>query len=86
MSQFANAMTQSGTPDRERPKSVLLALSDTHHGFYVGSARYAREHGWHLVTDMIYTASIPHGWRGDGILSYVKPTRPLQVRAIPLTT
>jgi len=54
-----------------KPKSVLLALSDTHHGFYVGAARYAREHGWHLVTDMIYTASIPYGWQGDGILSFI---------------
>jgi LacI family transcriptional regulator len=50
---------------------VLLALTDTHHGFYVGAARYAREHDWHLVTDMIYTASIPYGWQGDGILSFI---------------
>ena len=50
---------------------MLLALTDPHHGFYVGAARYAREHGWHLVTDMIYTASIPYGWQGDGILSFI---------------
>jgi LacI family transcriptional regulator len=55
----------------KKQKSVLLALTDTHHGFYVGAARYAREHGWHLVTDMIYTASIPYGWQGDGILSFI---------------
>ena len=55
----------------KKQKSVLLALTDTHHGFYVGAARYAREHGWHLVTDMIYTASLPHGWQGDGILSFI---------------
>ena len=55
----------------EKQKSVLLALTDTHHGFYVGAARYAREHDWHLVTDMIYTASIPYGWQGDGILSFI---------------
>lgn len=54
-----------------RQKSVLLALTDAHHGFYAGAARYAREHGWHLVTDMIYTASIPYGWQGDGILSFI---------------
>jgi LacI family transcriptional regulator len=56
---------------RKKRKSVLLALSDTHHGFYVGAARYARDHGWHLVTDMIYSADIPYGWRGDGILSFI---------------
>jgi LacI family transcriptional regulator len=55
----------------KKQKSVLLALTDTHHGFYIGAARYAREHGWHLVTDMIYTASLPHGWQGDGILSFI---------------
>jgi LacI family transcriptional regulator len=54
-----------------KQKSILLALTDTHHGFYAGAARYAREHDWHLVTDMIYTARIPLGWRGDGILSFV---------------
>lgn len=58
-------------PLPKKQKSVLLALTDTHHGFYAGAARYARDHDWHLVTDMIYTASIPTGWRGDGILSFV---------------
>ncbi len=52
-------------------RSVLLALMDTHHGFLKGAARYAREHHWHLVPDMIYTAKIPVGWRGDGILSFI---------------
>lgn len=52
-------------------RSVLLALTDTHHGFFKGAARYARENHWHLVVDMIYTAKIPVGWRGDGILSFI---------------
>jgi LacI family transcriptional regulator len=52
-------------------RSVLLALTDSHHGFFKGAARYAREHGWHVVADMIYTAKIPVGWRGDGILSFI---------------
>ncbi len=55
-----------------KPKrSVLLALADAHHGFFAGVARYAREHHWHLVADMIYTARIPIGWRGDGIISFI---------------
>lgn len=58
-------------PNASQPKTVLLALTDTHHGFYVGAAQYARDHGWHLVTDMIYSASIPVGWQGDGILSFI---------------
>jgi LacI family transcriptional regulator len=52
-------------------RSVLLALTDTHHGFFRGAARYAKEHHWHVVADMIYTAKIPVGWRGDGILSFI---------------
>jgi LacI family transcriptional regulator len=48
-----------------------LALTDAHHGFFRGVARYAREHHWHLVADMIYTAKIPIGWRGDGIISFI---------------
>jgi hypothetical protein len=40
-------------------RSVLLALTDT------------REHGWHLVAEMIHTARFPVGWRGDGILSFI---------------
>jgi LacI family transcriptional regulator len=52
-------------------KTVLLALTDAHHGFFKGVARYAREHRWHLVTDMIYTAKIPIGWRGDGVISFI---------------
>lgn len=55
-----------------RPKrSVLFALTDTHHGFFRGAAKYAKEHQWHVVADMIYTAKIPVGWRGDGILSFI---------------
>jgi len=52
-------------------RSVLLALTDAHHGFFKGAARYAQEHRWHVVADMIYTAKIPVGWRGDGILSFI---------------
>lgn len=52
-------------------RTVLLALTDAHHGFFKGVARYAREHQWHLVADMIYTAKIPVGWRGDGIISFI---------------
>jgi LacI family transcriptional regulator len=51
--------------------TILLALTSTHHGFYHGAARYAAEHDWHVVADMIYDATIPVGWKGDGILSFV---------------
>jgi LacI family transcriptional regulator len=57
--------------NRHRKRTILLALTSTHHGFYRGAARYAAEHDWHVVADMIYDATIPVGWRGDGILSFV---------------
>ena len=56
---------------KPRKRTILLALTSTHHGFYRGAARYAAEHDWHVVADMIYDATIPVGWRGDGILSFV---------------
>jgi Transcriptional regulators len=56
---------------RHRKPTILLALTSTHHGFYHGAARYAAEHDWHVVADMIYDATIPVGWKGDGILSFV---------------
>src|ERR1700736_1083187 len=56
---------------KHRKRTILLALTSTHHGFYRGAARYAVEHDWHVVADMIYDATIPVGWRGDGILSFV---------------
>jgi LacI family transcriptional regulator len=52
-------------------RRVLLAITDTHHGYLKGVMRYAREHRWHVVPDMIYTAKIPFGWRGDGIVSFI---------------
>ncbi len=51
-------------------KSVLMALSSTHHGFFRGISKYAGEHGWHLNTFMAYSGKIPTGWRGDGIISF----------------
>ena len=56
---------------KRRKRTILLASTSTHHGFYYGAARYAAEHDWHVVADMIYDATIPVGWKGDGILSFV---------------
>jgi LacI family transcriptional regulator len=50
-------------------RKVLLALSILKQSLIRGIVRYAREHDWHLVTDMMYTGRVPLGWRGDGILT-----------------
>ena len=49
-------------------RTVLLALTINKQYFVRGVVRYAREHDWYLVTDMMYTGRLPLGWRGDGIL------------------
>lgn len=55
----------------ENKRNILLAITTTHHGLYRGVARFAREHNWHLTTDTLYAATIPRGWKGDGIISHV---------------
>jgi hypothetical protein len=50
-------------------RKVLLALTINKQYFVRGVVRYAREHDWYLVTDMMYTGRVPLGWRGDGILT-----------------
>ena len=52
-------------------RTVLLAFATIHPGVYRGAARYAKEHEWHLVTDMVTAHVLPHEWKGDGILSHV---------------
>ncbi len=52
-------------------RTVLVALGIAQHSYYRGVARYAAEHGWHLVPDMMYTGQVPLGWKGDGIISFM---------------
>jgi hypothetical protein len=53
---------------KSRKRTILLALTSTHHGFYRGAARYAAEHDWHIVADLIYDATIPLDREGTGLL------------------
>jgi len=50
-------------------RKVLLAASAAPGNMVAGIARYAREHRWHLVTDMAITGAWPREWNGDGILA-----------------
>ncbi len=52
-----------------RMRTILLALGLYHHRTHRGVARYAREHGWHLVADTAATSQIPIGWKGDGMIT-----------------
>ncbi len=53
-----------------RARTILVASLNPHPGFIDGIARYAREHDWRLVTDMIHTGVMPARWDGDGILAF----------------
>ena len=65
-------------PDRGRSKrKVLLAITIAQQAYSRGIVRFAREHDWHLVTDMTYTGRVPLGWRGDGILTVLGYRREL---------
>jgi LacI family transcriptional regulator len=50
-------------------RSILVALSTTHHGFLRGIARYAHDHGWHIDATLAYTGKVPQRWSGDGVIS-----------------
>ena len=58
-------------------RKVLLALTISQRAYYRGIVRYAREHDWHLVMDMVYTGRVPIGWHGDGILTILGYRRDL---------
>ena len=70
-------------PDRGRSKrKVLLAITIAQQAYSRGIVRFAREHDWHLVTDMTYTGRVPLGWRGDGILTVLGYRRELSGQRI----
>lgn len=52
-------------------RDVLLVLERYDHRFHQGAVRYAREHGWRIAPDMVYSPRVPEGWRGDGILAHL---------------
>jgi LacI family transcriptional regulator len=59
------------TPLTESSRKVLVAASIAPSQCVRGIARYAREHDWHLVTDMMFTGSVPRAWKGDGVLAFL---------------
>ena len=67
-------------------RKVLLALTINKQYFVRGVVRYASEHDWYLVTDMMYTGRVPLGWRGDGILTILGYGNNLRSRFLPRST
>lgn len=58
-------------PDLKCSRKVLVAASVAPSACIRGIARHAREHNWHLVTDMLFTGAVPRGWRGDGVIAFL---------------
>ncbi|MBD5778354.1 helix-turn-helix domain-containing protein [Pelagicoccus sp. NFK12] len=59
---------------RQSPASrskILVAAQYANQDFLQGIARFAKEHNWHLITDMLHTGVLPKRWDGDGILAFV---------------
>lgn len=50
-------------------RTVLMLLARYNHPFHLGISRYAGEHRWHLGASFTSTGILPHGWRGDGVLT-----------------
>jgi len=61
-----------------KKRTVLVAFTSAQAGWFKGVARYAREHHWHLVLDMMYNGEVPVGWRGDGIISFIGNRKDLE--------
>ncbi|HEU5078756.1 MAG TPA: DNA-binding transcriptional regulator [Opitutaceae bacterium] len=61
-----NLMTRA---TQRSSRKVLVAASMAPVNCIRGLARYAREHDWHLVLDMMFTGVVPREWRGDGVLA-----------------
>ncbi len=55
----------------KKQKRVLLALGWYDYHLHQGIEKYAREHGWHLYSDLAREKVIPWGWEGDGILAWL---------------
>ncbi|AWB65853.1 hypothetical protein C2869_05095 [Saccharobesus litoralis] len=52
-----------------RELKILLALSRYDYRTHRGVANFAAQHNWHLNCEMAINGNIPHGWKGDGIVS-----------------
>lgn len=53
----------------KKRRNILLCLSWYHPKIHEGISTFAREHDWHLNTELArFSSHIPYGWDGDGII------------------
>lgn len=51
-------------------RKILVATRLANQEFLRGISRFAKEHNWQLITDMLHTGVLPKRWDGDGILAF----------------
>jgi len=54
---------------KREQKAVLIVAEWADPRFQRGVAHYAKQAGWHLSLDFIYSNELPWGWRGDGCIA-----------------
>jgi LacI family transcriptional regulator len=75
----------------KKQKSILLITEWADPRFHHGVALYAKEAGWHLTLDYIYSHILPWGWHGDGCIAMagrpdiMKFVRSLKIPVVDVT-
>ena len=61
-----------------RVKHVLMVLGSYDQSAHEGIAQYAGQHGWHLNISILKDFQLPEHWQGDGIITSLNNSRPLE--------
>ena len=61
-----------------RVKHVLMVLGSYDQSAHEGIAQYAGQHGWHLNVSILKDFQLPEHWQGDGIITSLNNSRPLE--------
>ena len=59
-------------------KHVLMVLGSYDQSAHEGIARYASQHGWHLNVSILKDFQLPKHWQGDGIITSLNNSTPLE--------
>jgi len=71
-------------PLRRAARRVLIAAAVAPAAWLRGVMQHAKAHDWNLVTDMLFTGTMPQGWTGDGVLALL-PYQPETLAGLRLS-
>lgn len=63
--------TSRARPNLAIRSKILVATQFANQDFLQGIVRFAKEHNWQLITDMLHTGVLPKRWDGEGILAFI---------------